>query len=624
MIVFFLLLGASMILGPLLGFIQVPTMTGVVLAGCGVISIVISIVLLIFSLYQKTAANEAMVRTGWGGVRVVIDGGCGVVPVVHRVIRVSLRTMKLTCKREGPDALITQDNLRVDVHSEFFMRVGADERNVLNAARSFGEDSGDEAKVEQIVGDKLVSSLRSVAAKHDLSELHSERERFAQMVQEMVAKEIEPNGLALETVTISRLDQTDPSHLNESNIFDAQGKRKITEITTAARTARNELERNAEQSIKEKDVTTRKAILTQEQAQAEAEAQQKARIAMVQAEREREAAAFAAEQQRLSQQARIAAEQAIAQSDIDRQKALIAAHQAQEVADVQRQQAVQTAQVAQAQAVEVANRDKQVAIADAEKKRAEAEAAQLAAEADKQKAAQLVATVSQVAAAEREKQVQIIGAQQAAEQKAIEERMTADIAAYGKVKSAEADQQSAQRKAEAVRTEAEAHRDALRLEAEGDQAVQVVPVNVQREQVRVDAERQTQVEAQRVAVLRQELEAKAQHQEVSVALQKALAEIEAQKAVGVAFAQSIGQMFSAGEMKMFGTPDMLMDALKKYAQGLGIGYLIEGAATSIPSEVKEGVVDLASNLGSVVEKLVGKKAEASEATPAAQSGGSES
>jgi uncharacterized membrane protein YqiK len=252
-----ILLGLAMIVGSLI--LEVGMVSQLILMASGVVLAAFGFLFwLITSLYQKTSAEEAMVRTGQGGSKVIIDGGCFVWPIIHRVTRVSLKVIKLKCVREGSDALITKDYLRADVHSEFYMRVGATPEQVLNAARSFGEESGTEDRIDEKVGEKLISALRSVAAKHELAELHSDRESFAIAVQELVAKEIEPNGLILETVTISRLDQTDPSHLNDNNVFDAQGKRKITEITTAALVARNVLERSAEQATTEKDVATKK------------------------------------------------------------------------------------------------------------------------------------------------------------------------------------------------------------------------------------------------------------------------------------------------------------------------------------------------------------------------------
>ena len=278
-----LIIGLGMVFGPMVMHVGgLPIM--IIGAACTIFSLA---VILVMSLYQKASAEEAIVRTGMGGPKVIIDGGIMVFPWVHKLTRVSLRVIKLTCVREGPDALITKDYLRADVHSEFYMRVGATEEQVLNAARSFGEQSGTEDAIDQKVGEKLVSALRSVAAKHELAELHSDRDSFAGSVQELVAKEIEPNGLILETVTISRLDQTDPSHLNDNNVFDAQGKRKITEITTAALVARNILERSAEQATTEKNVSTRKSVLTMQQDQSFAEAEQQMQIRKIQAEKQR-------------------------------------------------------------------------------------------------------------------------------------------------------------------------------------------------------------------------------------------------------------------------------------------------------------------------------------------------
>src|SRR5205085_4165517 len=104
------------------------------------------------------------------------------------------------------------------------------------------------------------------------------------------------NGLSLESVTISSLDQTDPSALQERNVFDAQGLRKIAEITQTARVQRNEIEREAEQQIATKNVSTRKQVLGLARDQAEAEAEQKMNIANINAGREREIASFKIQQ----------------------------------------------------------------------------------------------------------------------------------------------------------------------------------------------------------------------------------------------------------------------------------------------------------------------------------------
>src|SRR5690606_17273699 len=157
--------------------------------------------------------------------------------------------------------------------------------------------------------EKLVSALRTVAATKELVELHSKRDEFASSVQQIVTHDLASNGLTLESVTISALDQTDPSQLQERNVFDAQGLRKIAEITQRAKVERNEIEQESSQQIVQKNVSTRKKVLDMERDQAEFEAEQRTKVANVRAAREREVAEFKIQQ-----------DEAIAKREIEKQK----------------------------------------------------------------------------------------------------------------------------------------------------------------------------------------------------------------------------------------------------------------------------------------------------------------
>ena len=267
------------------------------LSGFGVgIILIVAITTIITRLYRRASANLAFVRTGQGGARVVKDGGMLVVPVLHQVIPVALETMRLNVERRGPHALITKDNLRVDLSAEFYIKVQANSDDILQAARSLGGRSVQPDAVSELVQEKLVSALRTVAATKDLHELHSKRDEFATAVQQIVTHDLASNGLTLESVTISALDQTDPAALQERNVFDAQGLRKIAEITQKARVERNVIEREAEQMIATKNVATRKQVLDLARDQATAEAEQKMKVANIQAGREREIAEFKIQQ----------------------------------------------------------------------------------------------------------------------------------------------------------------------------------------------------------------------------------------------------------------------------------------------------------------------------------------
>ena len=133
------------------------------LTGAGLL-VVTGALLVVTRLYQKTKASEAFVRTGAGGVQVVRDGGCIVVPFLHELVRVSLQTIKLEVVRENEDALITLDKLRADIRAEFFVRVQPDRESILQASRSLGDRMSSAGSVKELVEDKLVSALRTAAA----------------------------------------------------------------------------------------------------------------------------------------------------------------------------------------------------------------------------------------------------------------------------------------------------------------------------------------------------------------------------------------------------------------------------------------------------------------------------
>ncbi|MCX7601508.1 MAG: SPFH domain-containing protein, partial [Meiothermus sp.] len=441
---------------------------------------------LIQQFYIKPSANLAYVMTGLGGRRVLIDRGGFFFPILQRYVPVSLETMKLEVERKGPDALITKDNLRLDVKAEFYIKVEPKEDSVVNASRSLGEKSVTPQAVSALVFEKLVSALRSVAATQDLVEIHSQRDQFAISVQQLVRSDLEPNGLTLESVTISSLDQTSQELLSDTNIFDAQGKRKITEITQAALVERNRLEQEAKRAITLKNVETRREILELERAQAEAEATQQAEVAKITSAKQREADTYRIEQERLTREAEIAREQAVQAAAIERDKLLLLKEQEKQTTDVEREKAVALAQ-----------REREIAITEAERRRAEAEKQALEAQAERERANQQVYTVQQLAQAEREAQTKLITAKQVIEQERIKKETEAMVAAFAEVKKAEAARQAALLEAEAAITKAKAEAEAQELIAKGLTANKMVEVDVEREKVSVE---QARVEVERQAL----------------------------------------------------------------------------------------------------------------------------
>jgi uncharacterized membrane protein YqiK len=316
-----IIVGLVLIGGGIVGIAKLGFLAATAIMIFGLLAAIIGVVLMTLALYRRTSADQAFVRTGQGGSRVVLDSGITVIPFLHNVIEINLKTMKLGVNPRGANALITHDNLRANVLAQFYIRVQADTEHILNAARSLGDNSVNADAVEALVSEKLVSALRAIASQMDLFEIHTKRDEFAERVKEHVRSDLESNGLLLESVTISELDQTDPGELSDNNVFDAQGKRKITEITAAAQVERNNLERGAERARKLKDVETRQQVLELERQQAEAEANQATEIAKVRAEKEREAQEAVIVQERQVELARIEKDKQVQAQQIAREQA---------------------------------------------------------------------------------------------------------------------------------------------------------------------------------------------------------------------------------------------------------------------------------------------------------------
>ena len=584
------IVGAGMTVAP--WFIQQLSQTAqisITIAGLAVL-IMDAIAAVITKLYRKAAANMAFVRTGMGGAQVFQDEGTVVLPVVHQVVNVSLETMRLNVERRGPHALITKDNLRVDLSAEFYIKVHANRDDILQAARSLGARNVQPDAVSELVQEKLVSALRTVAATKELVELHSKRDEFASAVQQIVTHDLASNGLTLESVTISSLDQTDPSQLQERNVFDAQGLRKIAEITQRARVERNEIERESERQVQEKNVFTAKKVLELQRDQAEFEAEQKMKVANVRAAREREVAEFKLEQDEAISRRDIEKMKNIETTEVERTLAVEQAQVAKQTALIATLREQQTAEILKKQAIEVAERSREVAVADKERERATAQAEVHTAEAEREAAKQKVITVQVSSEADREAQKKLIAAQQVINENKIREETTADVQAYTAIKKAEAEQAAAEAIYQAKLKLAEGDAQTAAKRAEGDKAVKMVDITVERERVNV--------EQARVEVERQSLANKSEFEEAALKFELEKQRIEADRDVRIQAAQAMGNMFAKAQMQIFADPDTMARMSTQFMRAASLGNAADGLLKTLPEDSQEILAKLASSVAS--------------------------
>ena len=442
---------------------QILTLAGIVLVALIVIGVIVA------RLYKRSSKEVSFVRTGFGGEKVILNGGAIVLPVLHEVIPVNMNTLRLEVKRAADQALITKDRMRVDVAAEFYVRVKPTAESIATAAQTLGQKTMQPNELKSLVEGKFVDSLRSVAAEMAMEELHEKRVDFVQKVQQAVSEELFKNGLELETVSLTGLDQTDFKFFNPQNIFDAEGLTKLTETIEDRRKKRNGLEQDADLAIKTKNLETEQARLKITREEEYSKMEQIRELSIRRAEQQAEIATQESEKQREAGEAKIA-------SDRQVQLKKIAADRDIENENILKAQAIQKAQVEQKKTIELAEQDRAIAIA--EKSRAESEAKALADQARAQavKAEEEVTTVRETQRAERLKAVELVAAKQVAETDAIAITV-----------AAAASKQAAVDDAEAVRTVAEAEAEKVRLKAKGESDAKILLAQAQEKQYQVDA-----------------------------------------------------------------------------------------------------------------------------------------
>ncbi|MCH7476933.1 MAG: hypothetical protein IIA14_02400, partial [SAR324 cluster bacterium] len=263
-----------------------------------ILAIVVIAIFYIVSIwiYKRAPANMAFIRTGFMGTKVCLGRGALVLPVFHEVTWVSLETIKLIISRSREQAILTQDKIRVDVVAELYAHVGHSRDQILQASRSLGEKTFAPDQVRNLLEAKVVSALRSYAATKTLNELHENREILAQSIKENVLESFRANGLALEEVSIVALEQTGKEFFRLDNVFDAEGIKIITEITSNARREVHNTEKRTDVAIRQRDLDTQLEILNIEKQESFARASQDMEISNEEALKLREKQVYVLDQ----------------------------------------------------------------------------------------------------------------------------------------------------------------------------------------------------------------------------------------------------------------------------------------------------------------------------------------
>ena len=442
---------------------------------------VLGFLAVIAKMYKKAVQGEALLRTGMGDAKVSFSGII-VVPILHKLEVMDIKLKAIVIARSGAEGLVCKDNMRADVKVNFFVRVNKTHDDVVNVAQSIGAHrASDPVALESLFDAKFSEALKTVGKHFDFIELYNSREQFKQEILRIIGTDL--NGYVLDDCAIDYLEQTPLTSLNQDNILDAEGIKKIIALTSEQKIQANQIQRDQQKTIKKQDVEAQETILQLEKQLAENQEKQIREIANIKAREYAETEKVRQEERLKGEKARLATEEEIKVTEQNRDRQILVAER-----NKQRTDAIETERVEQARALEINERERIVALAQIEKEKALEEERKNIQSIIRERITVEKATVIEEerikdtraqAQADRDKLVAVTKAQQETEQATISfvgsadmEKQAAEFRAKQSLIDAEAEKASAEHRSQAIRILAEA--DASKAAAVGLAEAQVM------------------------------------------------------------------------------------------------------------------------------------------------------
>jgi uncharacterized membrane protein YqiK len=331
-----------------------------------------------------------------------------------------MNTLRLEVKRGRESALITRDRMRVDVVAEFYVRVQPGVDAISIAAQTLGQRTMQPEALRELIEGKFVDALRSVAAEMTMEEMHERRGEYARQVADAVADDLSRNGLELESVALTGLDQSSMEFFNPSNAFDAEGLTRLTEQIERRKKLRNDIEQDTMIQIRNKNLEAEQLGLTIDRESEYARLQQEREIEARRAAQRAELARERALREQEAEQAQIESRRAIETSRIALERAL-------DEERIAREKEIQSLEIDRRKALELAEQERAIAIAERSRAQSEAQAAADEARAEAVAAEEKVFSAREMEIAERRKSIELVAARQEAEREAIRMRLEAEV-----------------------------------------------------------------------------------------------------------------------------------------------------------------------------------------------------
>ena len=322
------------------------------------IVVIVVVVYVVNWLYHRSSKEVSFVRTGFLGERVVIDGGAFVLPFIHDFTPVNMNVLPMQIVREKGDAIITRDRMRIDIETDFYVRVQPTREAVSIAAATLGRRTLEPERLHALLSGKFVSALRSVASEMTMEQMHEQRNEYVSRVKAEAAQALAQNGLELESVAITDLDQSDLEYFNPSNRFDAEGLTRLIEDIEERRKLRNDIEQDSMIKIRSRNLEAERQALDIERDSETARLAQQRDIEVRRAVQRAEVARERALRETEAEQAQISARETIEKARISNEQAINEARISSEreirQREIERTRAVEEVEIAAREDIEKA------------------------------------------------------------------------------------------------------------------------------------------------------------------------------------------------------------------------------------------------------------------------------
>lgn len=348
----------------------------VTFGGIGLVIIVLAffaIIILFRKFYKITPTNEAFVITGGFSKdkKVVLNGGCILIPGLHEYTRVPLKEISIDVERTGKLAVRTQDYLRADMRVSFFVCINPERDDILTSAARLSKDGRiDTQDIKNAIELRADDAIRAAAKTKSLTEIDSDKLGFAQEVLNLIGPDLKKVGLTLNSIAISEIGESD-TYTND--FFDAQGVRLRTETIQKSIQQKREVELVTQIQIEQKEFEAQKksreiakANETDQLAQKLAlESERSQREREIQEAKDRESAAI--EQSQILRDKQVESEKiknklAVEESQIEADIALEERKKQLKVVQAKQQQEAEMAEIVRQQSIEEARLKSHLAV----------------------------------------------------------------------------------------------------------------------------------------------------------------------------------------------------------------------------------------------------------------------